>query len=1317
MKALKNEKDFLPNVLCPFGCSEYCFKGKHLEWDLVIQRLLLKVLLPHIDKNRYRSVQHMWDQYDRKDNDYNTILLNKEWEIRPAIVISETGCPRVVTCRNHGLGSNCQVLYTPRYPDHHLSAKWTDQLSPIVLQPRIARTTRAKEFCTTLGMSRQFSHFTGIDSCDVGLDGNSQVTSELLCSHESISLAGRPDIHALLSRKVEDGQIPTDLSSSMIEESIRRFPAGSLTDFIQGSTYIPFIDSIYIQLGVGEDGENTISCVKSHGSDVYKCRRSWARTINIVQTEDKHRYGTQFRTIPTLNGQKDLPSMMVWSLTAMLSSIKELWRAVDNIDGPFRFDQWEGYILAWVQKQCFSYESIIHDSRSPFVTLKPTKLLRKFFELYPSLNNILADDPSSHFGYSVDLMKRLFPTQRSPTVQICSSVEEVMDLNESSGDHFDDKNIIICLSSSIPDSFVDHDECTLKLGNNIFELRYISLFESSNPNRNRSKWNSECYARHGGRYTSWWHQERGDHMATKYFGDISTELPQRSARDIYFFNCTYVYVKRDHEYTKHWRQRFFRCMGGKTHVTCKCNNMPFIPTNIRCEVKRKCMNCHRTESFVCCSSSCPSRLCKRCYDACPIDVDTAIDPADIVTDGIDGEDHDSIEDDEGLDNSVDDNVDDSDSIDISNEFNTDDDYDPFDGDDVEHDFLLYNDLDATHEITEDNVFQDHGFLTTNSGDATRNFLHHDRMERVSGHVLFNMAAACLSRYGRSPISGTQAQRHFIQRLASSISGESCPLLYMESSLFPRIFYHSSSDDSYSILGALPLFVYSSTKSNPYGLESFVKMNRSRVTNYGCLTSSCVNYIKYLHDIMSNKELCHSDSRDVTERGFVVDTKSPTGLSIRNKGESSMSESIDSHKMVRSLCASQEYIKYDLFLTFTCAQKDHPATSNLFQWKSSKEWLHSISGSQFFSEIEREELANSIEELYGLISFRNWMESRQLMLDFIFHDVSSHGACVALFSRTEYQKDSGNFPHEHTIIALKKDTLNSLTENKLRDLIATSVFEIVKTEEIAKLTADGLLSCPEDIDDITREGWRKLKHTCEPRCLMKIGPGDGPENYRCRKPHAFKDNPDPTSHQYIKIPCNLSDASKEILTRAGIRRPPSYEGAQDEHYSIPYFQPTRHMAPCITNAQCNMSPIIPIYFIMFKSMCNAQIISQTSGVSKYILKYIAKIDKCNYVFVFANGRNEDLRVGVQFLHNTKISTSAINESKALQNKRYKHHPTGTEIPDIQCLHFILGYSEVTTNLTFLPNNTGPFELRTQHTVRLDRRGSVIRNTSSDDAAGE
>jgi hypothetical protein len=128
MKALKNEKEFLPNVMCPFGCSEYCFKGNHIAWDLVIQRLLLKVLLPHIDKTRYLHVQHMWDQYDREDDDFDSILLNPGWEIRPAIVISESGCPQVVTCRNHGGGSKLQVLYPPCFPDHHLSAKCTNQL-------------------------------------------------------------------------------------------------------------------------------------------------------------------------------------------------------------------------------------------------------------------------------------------------------------------------------------------------------------------------------------------------------------------------------------------------------------------------------------------------------------------------------------------------------------------------------------------------------------------------------------------------------------------------------------------------------------------------------------------------------------------------------------------------------------------------------------------------------------------------------------------------------------------------------------------------------------------------------------------------------------------------------------------------------------------------------------------------------------------------------------------------------------------------------------------------------------------------------------
>jgi hypothetical protein len=117
-------------------------------------------------------------------------------------------------------------------------------------------------------MSRQYSNFSGINSCDVGLNGNSSVTFELLCGHESLALAGRPDLHALLSRKVAENQILQDFASSINEEFIRCHPTGSLAKFVQEATFVPFGDAIYIQLGIGEDGENTAPCIKSHSAVV-----------------------------------------------------------------------------------------------------------------------------------------------------------------------------------------------------------------------------------------------------------------------------------------------------------------------------------------------------------------------------------------------------------------------------------------------------------------------------------------------------------------------------------------------------------------------------------------------------------------------------------------------------------------------------------------------------------------------------------------------------------------------------------------------------------------------------------------------------------------------------------------------------------------------------------------------------------------------------------------------------------------------------------------------------------------------------------------
>jgi hypothetical protein len=132
-------------------------------------------------------------------------------------------------------------------------------------------------------------------------------------------------------------------------------------------------------------------------------------------------------------------------------------------------------------------------------------------------------------------------------------------------------------------------------------------------------------------------------------------------------------------------------------------------------------------------------------------------------------------------------------------------------------------------------------------------------------------------------------------------------------------------------------------------------------------------------------------------------------------------------------------------------------------------------------------------------------------------------------------------------------------------------EIVKPDKISMPFAGGLLSCPKDIKDINQQGWRKLNHTCGERCLIRIGPGNGPQTFRCLKQHAVKDTPDPTCHQFMKLSCNISDPSKNILTHAGILIPQSYKGARDEHYTIPYFQPTRHMASTLNSTCLKLSP--------------------------------------------------------------------------------------------------------------------------------------------------
>ncbi len=77
--------------------------------------------------------------------------------------------------------------------------------------------------------------------------------------------------------------------------------------------------------------------------------------------------------------------------------------------------------------------------------------------------------------------------------------------------------------------------------------------------------------------------------------------------------------------------------------------------------------------------------------------------------------------------------------------------------------------------------------------------------------------------------------------------------------------------------------------------------------------------------------------DVAERhGFVVDLLSPHGMSARDKDRTNLSKVLDSRQAALNLAGAQPYVKFDLFLTFTCNQKCHPGVKHLHEWKESME---------------------------------------------------------------------------------------------------------------------------------------------------------------------------------------------------------------------------------------------------------------------------------------------------------------------------------------------------------------------------------------------
>ena len=188
---------------------------------------------------------------------------------------------------------------------------------------------------------------------------------------------------------------------------------------------------------------------------------------------------------------------------------------------------------------------------------------------------------------------------------------------------------------------------------------------------------------------------------------------------------------------------------------------------------------------------------------------------------------------------------------------------------------------------------------------------------------------------------------------------------------------------------------------------------------------------------------------------------------------------------------------------------------------------------------------AFEDVYGVQVFSNWNTVKKIFVHHIKEHVTQLGAKMdAIYSRSEFQigrdpvegltpgkKSVGNFEHEHLIYHIKD--LNEDVEQYLDKLINTSVIELIKTSDLQNMTEEGVLKSVDEMYKKVELAGRILPHICGPTCWKRVGPGDGQENFVCRKIHPWKGNPDSTRYYYKPINHKYNTAVLTILRDIGI----------------------------------------------------------------------------------------------------------------------------------------------------------------------------------------
>ena len=93
-------------------------------------------------------------------------------------------------------------------------------------------------------------------------------------------------------------------------------------------------------------------------------------------------------------------------------------------------------------------------------------------------------------------------------------------------------------------------------------------------------------------------------------------------------------------------------------------------------------------------------------------------------------------------------------------------------------------------------------------------------------------------------------------------------------------------------------------------------------------------------------------------------------------EASQTDEADGKHIVRKLCASQKYHKFDYFLTSTENMSENFGLSPIKQWLDSGDWIENFPDFHELLPHNQEELVNGMNQAAMGLFTRNWMEVKK-----------------------------------------------------------------------------------------------------------------------------------------------------------------------------------------------------------------------------------------------------------------------------------------------------------------------------------------------------